>query len=75
MALIKKLSRFILERESKHSEAECTYSIVVDSRGEKFLQLNTYGSAHRKMSGKLSQTIRFSPEAIAQLREILRNEL
>jgi len=51
----------------KHTEAECTYYVIRGPRGEKFLQIDTYGSTHRKMPGKKSQSLRFSPEALAQL--------
>jgi hypothetical protein len=74
MALVRKLEKKILERESKHTEAECTYSVVSDDSGEKYLQLDTYGSRHRQEQGKQSQTLRFSPEAIEQLKIILQRE-
>jgi hypothetical protein len=70
MAIVRKLERITLERDSSHSEASCTYSII-QGDGGKALQIDTYGSAHRKMRDKKSQSIRFSPEAITQLREIL----
>ena len=64
----------MLERDSSHTEAkDCTYSIIEDDRGNS-LQIDTYGSPHRQMLGKKSQSIRFSPEAIAQLRDILSKE-
>jgi hypothetical protein len=75
MAIVKKLERINLERDSSHSEVDCTYSIIPGPVGKKFLQIDTYGSAIRKFTGKKSQTIRFSPEAIVQLREILTKEL
>jgi len=75
MAVVKKLERVNLERDSSHTEVACTYSIIHGPAGEKFLQIDTYGSAVRKLTGKKSQSIRFSPEAIAQLREILAKEL
>ena len=71
MAIVRKLEKVQLERESKHSEVKCTYSVVSDSAGDKFLQIDTYGSAARKMPGKKSQSIRFSPEAIKQLKGVL----
>lgn len=74
MAIVRKLKRITLEHGSSHSEVNCTYSIVQNEEG-KSLQVDTYGSAHRKMPDKKSQSIRFSPEAIAQLREILTKEL
>lgn len=70
MAIVRKLERLILDHGSTHSEVNCTYSIILGDDG-KSLQIDTYGSAHRKMPDKKSQSIRFSPEAITQLREIL----
>jgi len=75
MAIIRKLERIDLQRDSSHSEVECTYSIVQGSGGQRFLQIDTYGSADRQFPGKKSQSVRFSPEAIAQLRRILTREL
>jgi len=71
MAIVRRLEPLTLERESRHSEVSCTYSIVEDEEG-KSLQVDTYGSAHRKILDKKSQSIRFTPEAIAQLRKILK---
>jgi hypothetical protein len=70
MAIIRKLEPATLERESMHTEADCTYTIVADEQGKKSLQIDTYGSATRKIPGKKSQSIRFSPEPIEQLRSI-----
>jgi hypothetical protein len=74
MAIVRKLKRITLEHRAAHYEVDCTYSII-DEAGYKSLQIDTYGSAHRKMPDKKSQSIRFSPEAIAQLRLILAKEL
>ena len=52
---------------------DCTYSVFEDGKGNKYLQIDTYGSKSRKIPGKKSQSIRFSPEAIEQLKEILKN--
>lgn len=71
MAIVRKLERITLEHDSRHSEVNCTYSIVSGEDGRKSLQIDTYGSAHRKIPDKKSQSIRFSPEAIEQLRRIL----
>jgi hypothetical protein len=66
----------MLDRDTNHSEVnDCTYSIIEGEDGRKSLQVDTYGSALRKMPGKKSQSIRFSPEAIQQLRRILSQEL
>jgi len=71
MALVNKLIHQALERDSKHTEVDCTYSVVVDDNGKQQLQIDTYGSSDRKILGKKSQSIRFSPEAIQQLKQIL----
>lgn len=74
MAIVRKLERITLEHDSRHTEVNSTYSIVQDDDGRS-LQIDTYGSAYRKMPDKKSQSIRFSPEAIEQLRRILSDEL
>lgn len=74
MAIVRKLEKVRLDRDSKHTEVNCTYCIVEDADGNKFLQIDTYGSAVRKIPGKKSQSIRFSTEAIAQLRNIIQQD-
>lgn len=75
MAIVRTLERITLEREASHSEVNCTYSIIQGDDGLKSLQIDTYGSAYRQIPDKKSQSIRFSPEAIDQLRRILTDEL
>lgn len=74
MALVHHLQKGYKEKDSIHRSTECSYYIVHNKKGEKFLQLDTYGSAEREIPGKISQTIQFSPEAIEQLRQILATE-
>lgn len=74
MAIVRKLKRITLEHDSRHSEVNCTYSIIQDGEGRS-LQVDTYGSKYRKIPEKKSQSIRFSPEAIKQLRSILSEEV
>jgi hypothetical protein len=71
MALVKKLVESKLDRDSHHEEVECTYCIIYYNEGSKCLQIDTYGSKHRLMEGKKSQTIRFTPEALGQLKSII----
>jgi hypothetical protein len=71
MAVVRRLEPQTLEQGTPHSEVECTYSIVHEN-GERFLQVDTYGSTTRKMPGKKSQSIRFAPEAIEQLKILLK---
>jgi hypothetical protein len=74
MALVRKLDKNTQKRESKHAETECTYSVVFHDSGEKYLQIDTYGSKERQELGAKSQAIRFSPEAIEELKIILQRE-
>mgnify|MGYP001453109210 CR=1 FL=1 len=74
MAIVRKLEKIILDKDHKHTEVDATYSIV-ENEGQKYLQIDTYGSENRKIQGKKSQSIRFSFEAIEQLKAIIDNEL
>jgi hypothetical protein len=71
MAIVRRLEPLSLEKDSPHSEVECTYSIVHDGAGRGYLQVDTYGSKVRQIPGKKSQSIRFAPEAIQQLKILL----
>jgi hypothetical protein len=74
MAIVRKLEPIVLDRDSKHTEVDCTYTVISGEHGKKYLQIDTYGSAKRKIPGKKSQSIRFSPEAVKQLKHILGKE-
>ena len=74
MAIVRKLEKVELERDSKHTEVNATYCIVTDNSGNKYLQIDTYGSASRKIPNKKSQSIRFSKEAILKLKQIFSSE-
>ena len=71
MAIVRRMEEHPLQIEARHTETECTYSLVHGPDGQKYLQIDTYGSAERKLEGKKSQSIRFAPEAVAQLRQII----
>jgi hypothetical protein len=72
MALINHLKEGFKENQSIHREIEGAYYIVIDGAGNKYLQIDTFGSKDRKIPGKISQSIQFSPEAIKQLEELLK---
>jgi len=74
MAIVRKLEQLLLEGDSKHTEVECSYSINNETDGV-YLQVDTYGSKERQEQGKKSQSIRFSPEALIQLNEIIKKLL
>jgi hypothetical protein len=71
MALVTKLVHQVLQSRTRHSTADCTFDVVTDEAGDRYLQLDTYGSMTRKMAGKKSQSLRLAPSAIAQLKKIL----
>jgi hypothetical protein len=71
MAIVRHLEEHALQIEAIHTETECTYSLVKDRDGNRYLQIDTYGSSGRKIEGKKSQSIRFAPEAVAELRQII----
>ena len=71
MALVTTITQQRLEKDVPHKPVQCTYSVITDSEGKRYLQLDTYGSTERKIKGKKSQSIRFSREAISKLSQIL----
>jgi len=72
MAIVRNLEKIAFDVPGKHSEVCGTYAVVVDGDGEKFLQIDTYGSSDRQIKGKKSQSMRFSADAIAQLSTIIK---
>jgi hypothetical protein len=71
MALITRLEKITMDRNAHHEEVECTYSIINGDNGERFLQIDTYGSKERQIPGKKSQSLRFSADAVEQLKQII----
>ncbi len=71
MAIVRNLEEIVLERDSKHTEVNATYTIIHDSDGD-YLQIDTYGSIDRQETGKKSQSIRLSPSALSQLEQLLK---
>ena len=71
MAIVRRLEHMALEKDTPHTEVDCTYSIVHDDTGRAYLQIDTYGSKARQIPGKKSQSIRFAPEAIDELKALL----
>lgn len=71
MALINSLVKGFKSNQSIHGATESTFYIVTNLNGDKYLQIDTYGSSDRKIPGKVSQSLQFSPKAIADLKLIL----
>jgi hypothetical protein len=73
MARITQFNQVRKERHSTHQETTCNYDVFV-IEGERYLQIETLGSAERQVVGVPSQTIQFDQAAIAELKRILATE-
>lgn len=71
MAIVRRLQQNQLEVQSSHTETQATWSLVRDKDGQRYLQVDTYGSPSREIPGKKSQSIRFSEDALRQIQEII----
>jgi hypothetical protein len=69
MATIRKLKLHQPDRLSKQSDADASI-ILAELDGEKFVQLDSFGSKDRQLVGKRSQSMRLSREAFDQLVEL-----
>ena len=73
MALVQKIERADLERNSVHGLADCIYSAFTEG-GRRYFQLDTYGSKGRKFTGEKSQTIQLDANSAKALVELLIKE-
>jgi len=76
MALINKNNIFKIEknRNSVHKEVDCSYIMFLGNNGQRYIQLDTYGSKDRQFAGKVSQTIQFNKETAQYLVDVLKQE-
>ncbi len=71
MALVKKFDHFGAgERGRVHGVVACTYA-TFDVDGNRYLQLDTYGSSERAIPGKVSQSIQVDREGARLLKALL----
>lgn len=63
---------FVVEdQNSRIGHTECSGVIrPVEIDGEKFIQIDTYGSSQREIPDKLSQSLRLTEAAFNQLKEL-----
>ncbi|MGN6123183.1 MAG: hypothetical protein ACTHOJ_09535 [Sphingomonas oligoaromativorans] len=66
MATVRDFEIKDLDRVTAHSDVEATISFV-ECDGEKFVQIDTYGSKGRAIPGKMSQSLRLSEAAFRKL--------
>jgi hypothetical protein len=70
MALIREYLSVPSDTQKLHGPVACGHrTFTVD--GQRILQLDTYGSAERVITGKVSQTIQLDAESARQLLEII----
>ena len=61
MALVTNLEESTKDRQSVHRPTRCLYAIVEGTSGERYLQLDTFGSEDREIPEKVSQSIGLPP--------------
>ncbi|MDR0949745.1 MAG: methionyl-tRNA formyltransferase [Lachnospiraceae bacterium] len=73
MARINKLQRIEKNRNSIHNISQATYSVFTLG-GNKYFQIDTYGSNFRENPGVCSQSIQLNKETAMELKELLKKE-
>lgn len=73
MARITGIVKIEKVRNSIRSDSECTYSVFYCD-GDKYFQIETYGSKERQVKNQPSQNIQFNKELAAKLINILKKE-
>ena len=73
MAQVTSFERKGMERNVVHGPIGATYT-PFEASGDKYLQIDTYGSDAREIPGKKSQSIQLNKESAAELVGILRRE-
>ncbi len=74
MALITKdnIKKIDKERNSVHGKVRATYTVFT-SGGEKYFQIDTYGSTTREMKNKISQSIQFDKVMAQELIKFMKD--
>jgi hypothetical protein len=70
MALVTKFEHLSMTANQVHGQTDCTYS-TFEEDGKRYLQIDTYGSERRKISGKKSQTVQFDEQSANALKKLL----
>ena len=69
MAVVKRFS--VEEQNSRIGHTECEGTIrAIEVDGEKFVQIDTYGSKDREFRNKLSQSLRLTEAAFKQIKKL-----
>ena len=70
MALIIRFNQLHKDRNQIHGPVECGYTMF-EKGGQRYLQLDTYGSSERQIPGKTSQSIQLNVESARQLKALI----
>lgn len=70
MALVRNVEEVSRERTTVHEPVECSCAIF-DANGQRYLQLDTFGSPTRKLKNKVSQALQFDLAGARRLRALL----
>ncbi|WP_096154054.1 methionyl-tRNA formyltransferase [Bacillus sp. FJAT-45066] len=62
------------ERNTVHNEVDATYTSFTDRMGNKYFQVDTYGSKDRQFQGKISQSFQIEEKSALELIRILMSE-
>lgn len=71
MALITKLNHLTKDRQSIHREVEAAVCILNANNGEKYIQIDTFGSHERARAGEVNQSIQFNRASAAELQTLI----
>ena len=71
MALIRHIRKSTPDHLGRpHGEVECAY-FVFEAAGQRYLQLDSYGSQERAHPGKTSQTFQLDEQGAKELKKLL----
>lgn len=72
MALVLRMDRSSKERNQVHAPVSCTYTDFANPMtGDRYLQLDTFGTRDRDFPGKTSQSIQLNRDSALQLKRII----
>lgn len=69
MALARCIGQASKTRQIPHDESTCLVSSFSDAQGNRYLQLDTYGSSNRRNPSRISQSLQLDRNAAMQLRQ------
>ncbi len=71
---INRISKIVKTRNYIHDKVETTYT-VFEKGGNKYFQIDTYGTSMREVPGKISQSFQIDESAAGYLIDLIIKEL